>query len=172
MRDSQRGKVYKSDHALDTYGRLETVPEIEAFVAKLWKSERFKKRFPREIGCSPPSVRDGRGRRRASGGRCQIRMPRWSRTKGIICHELAHTVHIRSGKGQPWCAAHGWEFCLIYLQIVYILMGWDAHDALKAAFKANRVKYRQPIKRRPLSPEQRAANIARLSVYNGTAATE
>lgn len=169
MRDSQRSKVYASDKCLDSFGRLETIPQIEYFIGKLWKSERFKKEFFEAWRWGPPRVGDGRGRRRANGGRHQIKMPVWSRTRGVVVHELAHTVHIRQG----WDGAiHGWQYCSIYLRLVQILMGTEAHDALKAAFKTNRVKFREPRKRRPLSPEQRAANIARLSVYNGTAATE
>ncbi len=40
-RDTQRSRVYKADHSLDGFGRLETVEEIEAFTKKLWRAERF-----------------------------------------------------------------------------------------------------------------------------------
>lgn len=177
MRDSQRSKVYAADHSLDAYGRLETVTAIEYEIGRLWKSKRFQTEFYSAWRWGPPKVGDGRGRRRAGGSRSGIKMPVWSRTRGMVCHELAHTVHARQQMtpnpyGWQKAPAHGWEFCAIYLRIVHYMMGKDAHDALKAAFKANRVKFRAPIKRRPLSPEQRAANIARLSAYNGTAATE
>jgi hypothetical protein len=174
MRDSQRSKVYASDHSLDAYGRLETVTAIEYEIGRLWKSKRFQAEFYDAWRWGPPKVGDGRCRRRANGSFHQIKMPKWSRTRGMVAHELAHTVHLRMGHGrkpQEW-QWHGWEFCSIYLRLVHYMMGTEAHDALKAALKQNRVKYRKPIKRRPLSPEQRAVNIARLSVYNGTAATE
>lgn len=174
MRDSQRSKVYKSDHALDSFGRLETVPEIEAFVSKLWHSERFKKRFP-VASARNPRIGDGRRRRRAGGNSTGIWMPRWARSKGIVCHELAHCVQARefSLTGKPYGfreqAAHGWEFCSIYLEIVRLSMGREAHDALKLAFKKNRVRFREP-RRLNLTPEERAAIGARLSVYRAPAA--
>jgi hypothetical protein len=169
MRDTQRSKVYASDKALDTYGRLETVPEIERFIKKLWKSERFRKAFPKAATwwTNPPRVADGRGRRRAGGTSFQISMPVWSRTTGVVCHELAHTVHLRECQKdlKNYGAPHGWQYCSVYLRIVLYGMGREAHDTLKAAFKANRVKFREPRKRAPLSPERRAELAARLSVY-------
>lgn len=43
---------------------------------------------------------------------------------------------------------------------------------MKKGMKLHRVRFTAPRKRKPLDPEVRAALIARLSVYNGTAATE
>lgn len=163
MRDSQRSKVYKSDEALDTFGRLETTTAIQHIVNQLWASERFKKAFPRAAAYygGPPKVEDGRRRRRACGNAYCIKMPKWSRTRGVIAHELAHTVCLRERLEGPW---HGWQFCEVYLKLVLFTMGREAHDVLKQEFKKNRVRFREPV-RRNLSPEERAAIGARLSVY-------
>lgn len=159
-RDTQRSRVYKADHALDKYGRLETVPEIERFVRKVWKSKRVQAAFRRATKWTPV-VEDGRGRRRAGGGYTGITMPKWSRTKGVILHELAHTVMHREGyEDDP---AHGWRFCRTYLLLVLYALGREAHDDLKAAFKANRIRFTEPRKRKPLSPERRAELAERLA---------
>ena len=98
-------------------------------------------------------------------------MPAWSRDEAIVLHELAHCFNARIN-GWVMVQSHGWEYCAIYLQLTLYVMGREAHDVLKAAFKANRVRFTAPRKGRKLTPEQREAAIARLSVYNGTAATE
>lgn len=165
MRDSQRSRVYAADHSLDSFGRLETVPEIERFVSKLWKSERFKKAFSVASSwhCGQPKVKDGRRRRRARGNYYEISMPRWSRTIGVVVHELAHTVHMREYGSHCRGAAHGWEYCSVYLRLVLYSMGREAHDTLKAAFKKHGVKYRAPKKRAPLSEERRAQLTEQLA---------
>jgi hypothetical protein len=163
MRDSQKSRVYRSDHVLDKYGRLETIPEIEVFVRKLWSSERLKKAFgPKGMYSWVPKIRDGRGRVKAAGNASGIWLPLWSRSKGIIIHELAHTLSHRV-YGSRNIAGHGWEFCDCYLTLTKIALGRPAHDELKRAFKENKVKYKKPRKKKPLTPEQRAALVERMA---------
>lgn len=180
-RDQQRSRVYKSD---EHGAPLPKVVDIERFVLRLFNMVRFNKEYgsavcgdkwkrPSAISKYPtsaPVVYDGRGRSRAGGWSRGITMPIWSRDEGIVLHELAHTINIRMNG--PRVSAHGWQYCAIYLKITLYMRGRQAHDELKAAFKTNRVRYTAPRKGRKLTPEQRAAAIARLSVYNGTAATE
>lgn len=178
-RDQQRSRVYKSDIEGPPLPKL---INMERYVMRLFNMRRFHIEYPDAVRSKwlrpsaiskypthAPVVHDGRGRSRAGGWSRGITMPIWSRTEGIVLHELAHTICIRVHG--PRVAAHGWQYCAIYLKITLYARGREAHNALKARFKANRVRYTAPRKGRKLTPEQRAAAIARLSVYNGTAAT-
>ncbi len=135
MRDNQRQRVYDAENTV-THGadRLDEVRDIEKFLKRITKSAWYKRRFTR---WATIEVKDGRRRRRACGSssRGYINMPRWSRTRKIVLHEVAHVV-------QPSCTAwHGREFCKIYLALVKKWIGREAYDALKAAFKEHGVKY-------------------------------
>jgi hypothetical protein len=56
-------------------------------------------------------------------------------------------------------AGHGWRWAMIYLQLVKWFMGGAVAKALKAAFKAERVRHHAP---RVMSPAARAAAAERL----------
>lgn len=161
-RDSQRARVYASDKALESLSKpLPKVADVEAYVERLFAMKRLAKKYPGAIrsGWSLPIVKDGRGVRRAKGGTSGIIIPLWARNEGVVCHELAHTIAWRHFGSAP--AAHGWQYCAVYLDIVKWMMGRAAHDALKAAFKANKVRFRQPVKRK-LTVEQRATFAERM----------
>lgn len=168
LRDTQRSKVYKAervafrDHAEANEG-LREVADIEAFVRHVFSLKRVQDAFPRAVTewrAGTPKVRDGRRRRSACGGIGFISMPLWSRCKWIVLHELAHTIAFRT---QYHIAAHGWEYAATYLKLVRCVLGVEAHDLLKAQFKAHRVRYKAPVKRAPLSPERRAQLAATLA---------
>jgi len=176
-RDTQRAKVYKAEGAaFDGYAeackRLETVAEVEGYVKYVFGLKRVQDAFPRAVpnalsglgfgGYSLPTVGDGRGRRRAGGTVRGIVMPKWSRKKWVVLHELAHTVSMRIfGFG---IAGHGWEYCSTYLLLVRYTLGVEAHDLLKKSFKEHRVKFRAPRKRREISVEKRVALIERMAI--------
>lgn len=181
-RDQQRSRVYKSDGALMKVAKpLPTVKEMQRYVDRLFGMRRMMIAFPDAFGgkwrsrdperqkhyktkpISAPIVHDGRCRSRAGGWSRGVTMPVWSRNEAVLLHEIAHSICVRL-YGYT-VAAHGWEYCAIYLKITLYAMGREAHDTLKAAFKANKVKFTAPRKRAPLSPEQRVANIARLAAY-------
>jgi putative metallohydrolase (TIGR04338 family) len=162
-RDTQRSRVYKCDRILsETAGPLASVKDIERFVKKVFASKRVQAAFPKAMGRSLPSVKDGRGRRNACGGPGGISIPRWARNEAVVLPELAHTICLRQGGRE---AFHGWQFCSAYLRLVLYLMGREAHDILKGAFKANRVRFTEPRKRKPMDPERRAELVARLAAY-------
>lgn len=162
LRDSQRQKVYDAERILESYSqRVETVPEIEAYLKYIWSLKRVRDAFPAGTNYGPPRVKDGRRCRRAKGGASDITMPRWARTQYIVVHEVSHSIQVRTYGRRLDMAWHGWQFCDIYLRLVLYVMGREAHDALKASFKAARVKFRQPRKRE-LTPEQRQAAALRL----------
>lgn len=162
-RDSQRSKVYRAEGASKVKGKfLGTIPEIEAYLERVFSHEWFRRHFPHARRFT---VKDGRGRRAAGGSgygfRAVITMPKWSRFETIILHELAHGLtELEWGRGTAW---HGWEFCETFLKLVYHYMGREAGDKLKASFKEHRVRFRKPRRGRKLTPEQREAAVARLA---------
>ena len=161
-RDTQRHRVYKSDTALMAIAKpLPTVEEVERYVKRVFGMKRVQAAFP---SCRTlPEVKDGRGRRRAGGSSAMITIPLWARNEAVVLHELAHTVCQRT-HGR-WVAGHGWQYCAIYLTLTLHGMGREAHDVLKAAFKANRVRYTAPRKRKPMDPARKAELVARLAAY-------
>ena len=159
-RDNQRSRVYDAEN--DARKALEpnsagTIPEIQAWVDKIAHSRWFQNRWSVDWII----VKDGRGRRSASGGADphriwmgfspdskeysewsgEIKLPRWSRNKIIVLHELAHVATSIEYPYSKTVAAHGPEFCSNFLQIVRRWLGNDTHKTLKEQFKIHRVKY-------------------------------
>jgi putative metallohydrolase (TIGR04338 family) len=161
-RDTQRHRVYKSDTALMAVAKpLPTVEEVERYVKRVFGMKRIQAAFP---SCRTlPQVKDGRGRRKAGGSSTMITIPLWARNEAVVLHELAHTICQRT-HGR-WVAGHGWQYASIYLTLVLHAMGREAHDVLKAAFKANRVRYTAPRVRKPMDPARKAELVARLAAY-------
>lgn len=167
MRDSQRSKVYKAENiAFKGHAKAnESLPEIEdieRYVRHVWSLKRVQDAFPRAVvnwRLGAPAVHDGRGRRSACGAVGFISMPKRARVAWIVLHELAHTISRRIDYN---IAGHGWQYAATYLTLVRLVLGVEAHDLLKAQFKAHRVRYREPRSRAPLSPERRAILVERL----------
>lgn len=178
-RDTQRSRVYAAENAAFrgypvASDRLADVESIERFVRDVWSRKRVAASFPSVarwqraqlaggglLRGSLPTVKDGRGRRRAGATTSFITMPVWSRSKWVVLHELAHVITCRE---HPSAAGHGWEYCEVYLRLVRCVLGVEAHKQLKASFKAHRVRFRKPRKRQPLSPDQRQALAQRLAL--------
>jgi len=167
-RDQQRSRVYTSDKALIAISKpLATVPEIERYVRRVFGMKRVQDAYPEAT--SPrfwgrlPSVGDGRGRRRACGSSSGIKIPKWARNEAVVLHELAHTICLRMYDRR--IAAHGWQYCSIYLALTLHAMGREAHDVLKKAFRENRVRFTEPRKRKPMDPVRKAELVARLAAY-------
>lgn len=160
MRDSQRKRVYTAEHVLMNYAKpLPTVKDVERFIKKQMERKAILKRYPHAN--KETAVADGRGCKRAlAHGTRKISIPIWARNDWVVIHEMAHIINAR----ENWWpkAAHGWEYCSIYLDLVRFIMGVEAHDALKASFKKHKVKYKKPKSRKPLTPEQKAALAERL----------
>ena len=127
-RDSQRKKVYDSENAafLDMFKQeFITLEECKAFVdivtnSKYWLKHKGYKRF---------YLKDGRGTRSAwyCHPKREINLPKWSRNKKAIIHELAHALtHKTHGGGVP---SHGRFFCTHYIALMQELLGDD--EALK-----------------------------------------
>ncbi len=153
-REYQQKKLYRAELVLKPLSvRLETVPEMERYIKKVKKratiARRYGKWLEREV-----YVGDGRARRRGGGDGRGIYMPIWSRTDHIVLHELAHTIVWR--RYGSHIAGHGWQFCATFYDLVRFMMGAEAGKALKASFKAHRVRMRPKAVRvsRPATPEQ------------------
>lgn len=153
MRDSQKSKLYRAERSLSQFTEHEemTLVEIEAYLNKLVRSAWFQRRWPniqeaRLFG-------DGRGRRSACGwkhgGTAYMTLPRWARNKPVVLHELAHSTSRHHG--------HGWAFAADYLTLITHELGEQAGKELRAAYKKNRVRYKKPRIKRPLSSAQLAA---------------
>jgi len=148
-RDSQRSKVYRSERHLSDHmkrygGRLETVPEMQAWIDEINRSRWLKgyiKRHPHGIAYRPITVTDGRARRRACAElyvkRAYVKVPRWCRSKLVLLHEMAHVYT------PVYVAWHGPEFCACYLDFVGRWLGREAKAELKAAFIKCSVKHRR-----------------------------
>lgn len=175
MRDSQKSKVYRAEGLVkkpDANERLETVEEIQAWINSItrkrwWRTYRLpsaEKASHRKYSIPYKSieVRDGRARRNASGGFGVIKMPRWSRTKLIILHEVAHAI-------QTERPSHGRQFARIYLDLVSRFIGVEAATQLKGAYVA--VGVRSGPKRPTTNPGDRAVH-ARLVAWRANAAKE
>jgi hypothetical protein len=169
-RDSQRKKVYRAECVLNGFpkaaARLETIDEIQKWVDKIVNSKSFRKRFGDRPWDRPEVIvsAGGHGRRRpvAYGTILNfhpcMKFPKWSRMKWIILHELAHICTFAKVKvNGEWelTSSHGWKFCENFLWLVGRFIGVIEREALRISFKKNKVKFKPPRKRAPLTKEQR-----------------
>lgn len=152
VRDTQRKKLYTAERFLQypkeggrAAVRIETVPEIQAWVDRMIASAWWQKRYPH---VQRITVKDGRGRRIACAGYRSITLPKWSRSKAVILHEIAHVV---TSSRVAW---HGWEFADNLLKLVGHWVGGEEAELLKQSFKKHRVRWKAPRVKRELSPEQ------------------
>lgn len=158
-RDTQRARVYAAERTLPEFrtkdlGYAPSTDDMQRVVDKILADRFVRRDYGRRVIRATHS--QGRGGACASGS--TIRVSTYYRNRLIICHELAHCL-------TPGAAAHGWHFCAAYLVLVRRMMGGEVAARLAAAFTAGRVKFRKPRQKVPLSPEQRAALIARLAGY-------
>lgn len=156
MRDGQRAKVYRAEAFVKVpkaHERLDEVKDVQEWVDELtdtpwWASymlpsENLKKHRQRKNLYTSIIVTDGRSRRSAAGGLGRIRMPRWSRTKLVILHEIGHAIQTE----EP---AHGRQFAGIYLDLVRRFLGKEAARQLKQGYVKSHV--RSSPRRKPTRP--------------------
>jgi hypothetical protein len=153
--------LYKAERtvAADRVRPFGTTLEVWAYLERIERDRWFKRHHGIKHFRLTATNRGRVGR--ATHGGTHITLPPWTRYPLYILHEVAHTV---SPHGVP---PHGWEYAAIYLRLVRHFLGCAAHDELRRAFKAHRVRYTRP---RRLSPEARAAAVARLAAYRQAAA--
>lgn len=154
-RDSQRGRLYKAERRLPEFrmfdlgtGKRPSVEDAQEFINKVSGTAWFQKHFGRDAfkpyGLGPRfTVHDSQGRGGASAMGRHIYVSTYYRNRIVLLHELAHCLTI--GK-----VAHGREYAAVYLKLVQHVMGKEVAARLKAAFKAEGVRFRP---KRKLSPE-------------------
>lgn len=159
MRDTQRQKLYDAEQI--AFGKAEcrmTLDEVQVLVDRALASKVIRRHYPR--ACFRCTVTDGRSRRRGSYRACydesEIAMPRLTRCKWYVLHELAH--HLTR---DPSESSHGWRFAACYLYLIRVYMGRSSEQALRSAFKIKRVRFREP-RRRSMTAEQRQAARERM----------
>lgn len=152
VRDSQRARVYKAERAagFDAMGQeFQTVEECQKFVNKVTGSAFWRTVYAGPTGLFLSEgkvlvqgrnvvVKDGRGSPHGRAGRYEIDLPRWSRNRWVILHELAHVARPTAREG---AAAHGREFCSIYLKLVKRFIGEAQAIALRQQFVAHHVRF-------------------------------
>jgi putative metallohydrolase (TIGR04338 family) len=164
MKDMQRQRVYDAEEAAFGASSTElTVEEMQRLIDKWVASKTLQRRYPRAN--LPLKVTDGRSRRRGGYHRVwygpdEIRMPRRTRTKWYLLHELAHALSW--SQDQP---AHGWQFAECYLYLVRVYLGKGAEEKLRQQFKAHKVRSRAPRKRIMTDQQREAARQRMLAMH-------
>ena len=138
-RDYQRSRVYAWEcgiPGINMFAGTMELDEVRAFVARVWRAERGRYGMGRKHDGAlhrGPEILDGRGRRSASGGSRELRLPRWSRNPWVVLHETAHGLVARNERG----GGHGPRFvgCLIGLAARH--MGLDRDALVKSAQEAD-----------------------------------
>jgi len=148
QRDSQRSKVYKAERLAWSIYDAEalcplTLPECQKIANSVAQS--MTRRRKGVFGCTVVNIGvhfiggPGWGRRAVAkhnwNGRV-INLPVWGRTKGIVCHELAHHV---AGLNH----GHDGRFVSAFIQLTRRFLGPTEADILRLAFLEARVKTRK-----------------------------
>jgi putative metallohydrolase (TIGR04338 family) len=152
VRDTQRSKLYKAEDAVFLAHRPNTRPpspdfrsvdECQKFVNKVMRSKLWKELAPDDfwtyatVGWPWITVTDGRGRSRAAAvvSHYEIALPRWSRNRWTILHELAHfAVDLETQ------APHGPQFASAYVRLVERFIGPVEAFCLERSFVDHNVK--------------------------------
>ena len=118
MRDSQRSAVYAWERQIPGWPFAPMdLAACAALVRDVWADYR--------PGATPPIVSDGRGRRSACGSRWEIKLPRWARTRGVVLHEIGHSLASMD--------RHGPVYARLYLDLLARYAGVDEADARRRA---------------------------------------
>lgn len=128
-RDSQRSRVYAAEGSVPGYwGQTIANEDLQAFVDKALNRAPIRSRWGNRF----VTVRLGRNGGRSYGGTILLGVR--GRNPWVVSHELAH--ELTPGR----FAAHGPEFCGVFLFLVRTVIGADAEKTLRDSFKAMRVK--------------------------------
>lgn len=149
-RDFQKSKVYKSEwDVLGEYHKLGydigimEFNDIKKFVHKILYSSWCKKNYPKAWAYKDVYIKDGRGTRIARGGVNTLNLPKWSRKKLFVLHELAHCIQGRT-YGFSNVSAHGREFVSIFLSLLK-RWGKEYYESMRISFYIHGVKYRKKL---------------------------
>ena len=128
-RDEQRKRLYAAERQCKAFLRdpLSTIGEMQNFVDSILRSRWLQTYFAASV-VAPIRVIGGRQRpATAMNFLSTISMPKWSRTKFLVIHEVSHILAARCF-GEDVIAAHGPEYATLFLELVGHFLG--AEDAL------------------------------------------
>lgn len=146
--DMQGSKVYAAEDHLTVKGafkKFKTIEGVENWVNKITDSKWWKKfkipffvSNPKRIKNLHPrydriKVHDSK-KQDAEGFHGRIWMPKWSRSRLFILHEIAHAIQTE----KPW---HDRQFCAIYLSLIKKWIGKRAWKQMKDNFDVFKVEY-------------------------------
>ena len=135
-RDSQCGRLYQAEGEVKAVMRdvFPNVGQIQAFVDEILRSHWLQSHFGTRM-LAPITVLNGHGQRDATAHHfmSEIRMPRGTRSKFIVLHEVAHILTDRL-YGQDVTEAHGPQFATLELMVVGHFLGKEDVLDLLAAF--------------------------------------
>lgn len=159
LRDNQRARVYAAQDAagrkVTGTGWTQTIPnrDLQAHVDKILAGAAFQRRWGQR------SIRVDLGHGSSSNYYgTSVRFRRAHRNEWIVCHELAHCL-TETAK----YAHHGPEWAGVYLWLVRTHLGREAWEALRAEFKAHRVRYNNKAIPEPTWPVIRQASRSRAA---------
>lgn len=139
-RDSQKTKLYRCEETVSAWGkgRMAELSDVRFYVQRIVQSAWWRHRYP---NITYITVNKGRGR----GGfayttKSLITLPEHAWHPMYIIHEMAHIAADHDGSYKT-IAAHGPEYCRIYLDIVQHAMGQQVVDELRSCMDRDEVKY-------------------------------
>ena len=140
-RDSQRSKLYRSEHNTWATGEprkmpldFETVKECQKFVNKVTRSKFWKSTGARAF----IHVKPVPNRQYARGWRNRIELPPWAFSKVVILHELAHSLALAI----DWeNGTHGPDFVYLYRQLIEQELGIDERRRFDRVAEVNNVRW-------------------------------
>lgn len=163
-RDTYKQRVYDAENAAFAGSRIDLpeMADLERYVEEVRVHPEVYDRYPRTRGAAF-KVRDGRGRRSACASplRRAIWMPRWSRKRHIVLHELAHVLD--ASTGEP---GHGPTFVATYVHLVGVMLGEKARRRLVDELNARNVPFSMTLVPQPHEPHR-----SRFLVATGSTAT-
>lgn len=169
-RDQQRSRAYAAENSIagfmirdlgdDAGGR-----EAQRYVDKVLASPWTRRHWPGARAIRIELQRQNRGGATAYGTR-RIVIAEHAIGRALLLHEVAHCLtHYSDDPG------HGWRWADVYLRLVRHFMGAEAAAKLRAAFKANRVRFHRPRRSTAPSPAALAA-LARVNAERRAARSD
>jgi hypothetical protein len=136
-RDTQRSKLYDSEHQVFRYDRdFTTVRQAQKWSNSITGSRWWK-------GLGGPSfvlikqTRSDANTSTALGRRNEIKLAPGMMSKWVLLHELAHIAMFHIARNRP---SHGPEYALVYRRLIEEFLGDEWRQHLGVAFERNGVK--------------------------------
>lgn len=139
----QQYELYASEGGVEQGREFKTEAELQAWVDGLRENVWWERFYPqvRRVECG--FVSGGKGSVGAwfkDKGAGRIEMAPGHRNELVVCHELAHVLADARYGSQAHCP---W-FARVYLELVYLVMGWATWDSLHRSFDAHDVEHDPP----------------------------